>query len=161
MGWCVDDDPVTGNKMNGNKLVYQANLGFRLLGHTPDLSEFKNRVLGVIKLSWLRNWFGALPDRDDREIMKQYVRARILTLLSIYFSNKKQGCVKLMWLPLLENLTKCGNLSWGQGLGHIIQRYMLSCQSRCKRNSGGLQLLQIWVWVRFTQICSVIDRSQL
>lgn len=38
---------------------------------------------------------------------------------------------------------------------------MLSCQSRCKRNSGGLQLLQIWVWVRFTQICLVIDRSQL
>lgn len=91
-GLFVYVDSVTDHENSDMGPKDSANMIYRLLGKRPNLDEFKLGALFVIRLSWMHKNFKKLPVHADNEVLSQYVRARILTLLAIYLSDKNQMC---------------------------------------------------------------------
>ncbi|KAD3336997.1 hypothetical protein E3N88_32517 [Mikania micrantha] len=83
-------------------------------------------------------------------------RARCIILYlcgGILFSDSSNNLVSLSILNNLENLTACGQLSWGSAVLAVLYRNLCKATSSNADNIGGpMYILQLWAWCRITTI---------
>ncbi|KAD3338669.1 hypothetical protein E3N88_34190 [Mikania micrantha] len=83
-------------------------------------------------------------------------RARCIILYlcgGTLFSDSSNNLVSLSILNNLENLTACGQLSWGSAVLAVLYRNLCKATSSNANNIGGpMYILQLWAWCRITTI---------
>jgi len=109
LGLPIDGEAIT--RVTSGELVFACQ---SLLSVAP----LKNVVLGnTIKLSWLNNTFQQLPKDATNDVVAQYARAHILSLIgSMLMSDTSVNRVPLMYLLLLAGLNNASNFSWGSSV---------------------------------------------
>ncbi|KAL9682071.1 hypothetical protein QQ045_013864 [Rhodiola kirilowii] len=108
-GLPVDGEPVTRkSQMNFEEVCV------RLLGVYPECYD---RAPGMWKRSWFTNHLTQIPVDADEETLKKYARDYLLNLIgSTLFSDKSGKTIPLYFLPLLEDLDRVRNYSWGSAV---------------------------------------------
>jgi len=134
LGLPIDGEPITG-VMSGELVSFCQDL----LGTTPP----ENVVLGnTIKLSWLNNTFQQLPEGATNDVVAQYARAHILSLIgSMLMPDTSTSRVHLMYLLLLANLNNASNFSWGSAVLASLYRALDHGIDYNQENIGGCMLL--------------------
>ena len=139
----VDGDPVTGVDPTLTIPEWQA-LCLRLLGFELDAYFFDHSRLRIECLDNRYRHFHITNDALE-EMMQQYVRGQVLRLLGgIMLSDTSSNKMKLMFLPLLEDLNFARRLSWGSAVLACLYRAM--CRDSYTDQSeidGYLVLLQV------------------
>jgi len=71
----------------------------------------------LIRVSWLNSTFQQLPPNANNEVIAQYARAYILTLIgSILMPDTSATRVHVMYLLRLADLNVVRNYSWGSAV---------------------------------------------
>jgi len=144
--------PIDGDVVTGPTTVDDIFATFHEhLGVIPPPTVIKGNS---IRVSWLNTTFQQLPPNANNEVIAQYARAYILTLIgSILMPDTSAARVHVMYLLRLADLDVVRNYSWGSAV--------LACLYRCldhgihlrQENIGGCMiLLQCWAWERITSI---------
>ncbi|XP_073107276.1 serine/threonine-protein phosphatase 7 long form homolog [Elaeis guineensis] len=151
-GLPVDGDPVTGVDPTLTIPEWQA-LCLRLLGFEPDAHFFDHSRLRIECLDDRYRHFHIADDAPE-EMVQQYVRGQVLRLLGgVLLPDTSSNKMKLMFLPLLEDLDFARRLSWGSAVLACLYRAMCRGSYADQSEIGGyLVLLQIWVWERMPTI---------
>ncbi|XP_021593151.1 protein MAIN-LIKE 2-like isoform X2 [Manihot esculenta] len=138
LGLAIDGEPVLGVTYTSCKSVCE-----KFLGKVPDAGYMSG---GMVKLSWLKEYFSQCPDDAPMEEIERHTRAYLLYLVgSTIFSTTTGNKVPIMYLPLFENFENAGKYAWGAAalafLYRALGRASLKSQSTI---SGCLTLLQCW-----------------
>ncbi|KAK7271576.1 hypothetical protein RJT34_27598 [Clitoria ternatea] len=146
LGIPIDGDAVTG--------TIPSDLRGRcreLLGAAPPKNTWDDETL---ELSWLATKFEKLPNDASMTVVKQHTRAYILRLIGGLLMPDRLGTkVDLMYLPLLENLSKVGHYSWGSAVLACLYRELCRASKTGSTEIGGcLVLLQAWAWDRIPTV---------
>ena len=101
-----------------------------------------------MKLTWLKEHFSALEDDADDITVDRHARAYILYLFGcILFPDKSGDSVQLIYLPLLGDLERVDEYSWGSATLAYLYRNLCRASRKGAKDIGGcLMLLQIWSW---------------
>ncbi|XLR49595.1 hypothetical protein S83_000267 [Arachis hypogaea] len=151
LGLRISGDPVSGC-MAGWELFYEGrsivDICQQLLGAVPGPAD---RQKWNINLSWFRETVcGNLEEDATPERLLQYTRGYIMQLIGGFlFPDQSNTRVHLRWLPLLEDLDQCGQLSWGSAVLAFL--YRMLCRGTCytQHNMGGcMSLLLSWAYHR-------------
>ncbi|RYR26351.1 hypothetical protein Ahy_B02g060584 isoform A [Arachis hypogaea] len=69
----------------------------------------------TVKFTWFHNTVcGELEQDATEERLLQYMSRYIMQVIDgILFPDASNSRVQFRWLPLLEDLDRCGRLSWG------------------------------------------------
>lgn len=63
------------------------------------------------------------------------------------FADKSGDAVQLLYLPLLRDLRKAGEYSWGSAtLAYLYRQLCRACQLSARELGGPLILMQLWSW---------------
>ncbi|CAN1156072.1 Protein MAIN-LIKE 2 [Linum perenne] len=137
LGLSIDGNPVIGITHTSCALVCE-----RLLGKAP---ESKYASGGMVKLSWLKEFFSQCPEDSSDEEGEQCTRAYLLYLVgSTIFSTTTGNKVPVMYLPLFENFKECGNYAWGAAaLAFLYRALGNACVKSQSTVCGCLTLLQV------------------
>ncbi|KAJ9172862.1 hypothetical protein P3X46_016059 [Hevea brasiliensis] len=138
LGLAIDGEPVLGVTYTSCKSVCE-----KFLGRVPDTGYMSG---GMVKLSWLKEYFSQCPDDSPLEEIERHTRAYLLYLVgSTIFSTTTGNKVPIMYLPLFDDFEKAGKYAWGAAalafLYRALGRASLKSQSTI---SGCLTLLQCW-----------------
>ncbi|XP_057744160.1 serine/threonine-protein phosphatase 7 long form homolog [Arachis stenosperma] len=151
LGLRISGDPVSGC-MAGWELFYEGrsivDICQQLLGAVPGPAD---RQKWNINLSWFRETVcGNLEEEATPERLLQYTRGYIRQLIGGFlFPDQSNTRVHLRWLPLLEDLDQCGQLSWGSAVLAFL--YRMLCRGTCytQHNMRGcMSLLLSWAYHR-------------
>ncbi|QHO18800.1 uncharacterized protein DS421_11g323620 [Arachis hypogaea] len=151
LGLRISGDPVSGC-MAGWELFYEGrsivDICQQLLGAVPGPAD---RQKWNINLSWFRETVcGNLEEDATPERLLQYTRGYIMQLIGGFlFPDQSNTRVHLRWLPLLEDLDQCGQLSWGSAVLAFL--YLMLCRGTCytQHNMGGcMSFLLSWAYHR-------------
>ncbi|KAL9670406.1 hypothetical protein QQ045_007957 [Rhodiola kirilowii] len=145
-GLPVEGEPVTGKaQLTFNKVCV------RLLGVYP---ECYNKAPGMAKRSWFTNHLVQIPVDADEETLKKYARAYLLNLIgSTLFSDKSGKTISLYFVPLLEDLDRVRNYSWGSAVLACLYSNMCgACTIRHSQLAGAPLVFQFWSWDRLSHI---------
>ncbi|KAH0783772.1 hypothetical protein KY290_003370 [Solanum tuberosum] len=72
-------------------------------------------------------------------------------IAGLMLADTSGGLLKLMYLPMLEDITAVGSYSWGSATLAYLYRFLCKAsQSTQNEIAGFLPLLQIWAWERVT-----------
>ncbi|XP_027905255.1 protein MAIN-LIKE 1-like isoform X2 [Vigna unguiculata] len=150
-GLPIDGEPVTG--VSSGNLVP---LCETLLGSIPPPDVVRGNT---IKLSWLNNNFQQLPAYATDDVVAQYARAHIFTLIgSLLMPDTSASRVHLMYLLLLADLNKVSNYSWGSAVLACLYRALDRGIDFNQDNIGGcMLLLQCWAWERIKCLSPSIE----
>ncbi|RYR38995.1 hypothetical protein Ahy_A09g044371 [Arachis hypogaea] len=87
----------------------------QILGVVSSLEDKQSQMKWIMKLTWFHNTVcGELEQETTEEHLLRYTRGYIMQLIEgILFSDAYDSRVHIRWLPLLEDLETCGQLSWG------------------------------------------------
>ncbi|CAM8914411.1 unnamed protein product [Rhodiola kirilowii] len=142
----VEGMPVTGRSQINFEQVCQ-----RLLGVYP---ECDSKSPAIAKRSWFKNYLSVIPADADEETLKKYARAYLLNLIeTTLFSNKSGNTIPLCFLPLLEDLDKIRDYSWGSAVLACLYSNMCSACTIGHRGLAGAPLIiQFWCWERLSRI---------
>jgi len=112
-------------------------------GHLLGVIPSQNVVLGnTIKLSWLNNTFQQLSDDAMDDVVTQYARENILTLIgSLLMSDTSSSRVHLMYLLLLNDLNNVSSYSWGLAVLASLYHALDHGIDFNQENIGGCMLL--------------------
>ncbi|KAL9670986.1 hypothetical protein QQ045_008549 [Rhodiola kirilowii] len=111
--------PVTGRSQIDFEEVCQ-----RLLGANP---ERDSKSPAIAKRSWFKDHLKVIPADADEEMLKKYVRAYLLNLIgTTLFSDKSGNTIPLCFLPLLEDLDRIRDYSWGSAVLACLYSNMCS-----------------------------------
>jgi len=107
-----------------------------------------------IRVFWLNNTFQQLPQNGNNNVIAQYARAYILTLIgSILMPDTPVVRVHVMYLLKLADLNVVRNYSWGSAVLACLYRGLNHGIHLSQENIGGCMiLLQCWAWERITSI---------
>ncbi|QHO06709.1 uncharacterized protein DS421_14g457120 [Arachis hypogaea] len=135
----------------------------QLLGARPPVAAqqvAQRKESFTLKLVWLRDRVCQMPQTDDPETLRQYVRCYIMLLIGGYLmTDKSNNLVHLCWLSLFRDFTECKAFSWGSGvLAWTYQSLFLAAQWGVTDIAGCTPLLMSWIYQRFPQWCPP-DRS--
>ncbi|XP_050228076.1 protein MAIN-LIKE 2-like isoform X2 [Mercurialis annua] len=138
LGLAIDGEPVLGVTYTSCKPICE-----KFLGKIPDAGYMSG---GMVKLSWLKEFFSQCPEDAPLEEIERHTRAYLLYLVgSTIFSTTTGNKVPIMYLPLFDNFEKAGSYAWGAAalsfLYRALGRATLKSQSTI---SGCLTLLQCW-----------------
>ncbi|KAJ7960703.1 serine/threonine-protein phosphatase 7 long form-like [Quillaja saponaria] len=116
-----------------------------LLGRAPEHGYTSG---GMVKLSWLKEFFSCCPEDASIEVIEQHTRAYLLYLVgSTIFSTTTGNKVPVMYLPLFENFERCGNYAWGAAALAFLYRALGNASLKTQSTiSGCLTLLQCWCY---------------
>ncbi|KAF2302192.1 hypothetical protein GH714_033696 [Hevea brasiliensis] len=147
LGLAIDGEPVLGVTYTSCKSVCE-----KFLGRVPDTGYMSG---GMVKLSWLKEYFSQCPDDSPLEEIERHTRAYLLYLVgSTIFSTTTGNKVPIMYLPLFDDFEKAGKYAWGAAalafLYRALGRASLKSQSTI---SGCLTLLQV-EWVPYNNLDS-------
>uniref|UniRef100_A0A2P2KBW6 Uncharacterized protein LOC105644300 isoform X1 n=1 Tax=Rhizophora mucronata TaxID=61149 RepID=A0A2P2KBW6_RHIMU len=138
LGLPIDGEPVLGVTYTSCKSICE-----RYLGRVPE-AGYKSG--GMVKLSWLKEFFSQCPEDAPLEEIQCYTRAYLLYLVgSTIFSTTTGNKVPVIYLPLFEDFEKAGKYAWGAAALAFLYRSLgkASLKSQCTI-SGCLTLLQCW-----------------
>ncbi|XP_048434401.1 protein MAIN-LIKE 2 isoform X2 [Pyrus x bretschneideri] len=138
LGLAIDGDPVIGITHTTCNSVCD-----RYLGKVPESSYTSG---GMVKLSWLKEFFSHCPKDAPLEVIECHTRAYLLYLVgSTIFSTTTGNKVPVMYLPLFENFDNCGRYAWGAAALSFLYRALGNASLRSQSTiSGCLTLLQCW-----------------
>jgi len=107
LGLLIDGDVVT----NATTVEDIFSTFHEHLGVIPPLTVIKGNS---IRVSWLNSTFQQLPHNANNNVIAQYARAYILTLIgSILMPDMSAAKVHVMYLLKLADLNVVSNYSWG------------------------------------------------
>lgn len=137
LGLSIDGDPVIGLTYTTCHSVCE-----RYLGRAPDPGYTSG---GMVKLSWLKEFFFRCHEDAPMEIVERHTRAYLLYLVgSTIFSTTTGNKVPVMYLPLFENFDQCGKFAWGAAALAFLYRALGNASLRSQSTiSGCLTLLQV------------------
>ncbi|KAL9667719.1 hypothetical protein QQ045_002083 [Rhodiola kirilowii] len=137
-GLPVEGEPVTGiSKLNFEEVLA------RLLGVYPECYD---KAPGMAKISWFKNHLAQIPVDADDETLKKYARAYLLNLIgSTLFSDKSGKPIPLYFLPLLEDLDRVRNYSWGSAVLACLYSNMCGAYAEFKPGLHGAWSYLKWV----------------
>ncbi|CAN0913916.1 Protein MAIN-LIKE 2 [Linum grandiflorum] len=138
LGLPIDGEPVLGVTHTSCKPVCE-----RFLGKTPEAGYMSG---GMVKLSWLKEYFSHCREDASLEEIERHTRAYLLYLVgSTIFSTTTGNKVPVMYLPLFEDFEKAGKYAWGAAALAFLYRALGKASHRSQSTiSGGLTLLQCW-----------------
>ncbi|KAK4275528.1 hypothetical protein QN277_018593 [Acacia crassicarpa] len=138
LGLAIDGDPVIGITHTTCISVCE-----KYLGRAPESGYTSG---GMVKLSWLKEFFSFCPDDASKEVIEQHTRAYLLYLVgSTIFSTTTGNKVPVMYLPLFENFERCGRYAWGAAALAFLYRALGNASLKTQSTiSGCLTLLQCW-----------------
>ncbi|XP_057745282.1 protein MAIN-LIKE 1-like [Arachis stenosperma] len=152
LGLPIDGEPVSGclsefeNLMENGRPAW---VWFReLFGELPPQNKVKQMT---VCYTWFHERFRVLPANATDDIVRIYVRAYIMMLLSSQlFADKNANRIHLRWLPYVASLEDLGRYSWGSAALAWLYRCLCRGTNRNVVNlAGPLQLLQSWIFRRF------------
>ncbi|KAF7815767.1 protein MAIN-LIKE 2 isoform X1 [Senna tora] len=138
LGLAIDGEPVIGITYTTCSSVCE-----KYLGRTPESGYTSG---GMVKLSWLKEFFSRCPEDAPIEVIEQHTRAYLLYLVgSTIFSTTTGNKVPVMYLPLFENFERCGQYAWGAAALAFLYRALGNASLKTQSTiSGCLTLLQCW-----------------
>ncbi|KAL9686502.1 hypothetical protein QQ045_023962 [Rhodiola kirilowii] len=98
--------------------------------------------------------FEEIPVDADDETLKKYTRAYLLNLIgSTLFGDKSGKAISLHFLPLLEDLDRVVNYSWGSAvLACLYSNMCTACMIGHSQLAGAPLIIQFWCWDRLSRI---------
>ncbi|XP_028778500.1 protein MAIN-LIKE 2 [Neltuma alba] len=138
LGLAIDGDPVIGITYTACSSVCE-----KYLGKAPESGYTSG---GMVKLSWLKEFFSHCPENASMEVIEQHTRAYLLYLVgSTIFSTTTGNKVPVMYLPLFGNFEQCGRYAWGAAALAFLYRALGNASLKTQSTiSGCLTLLQCW-----------------
>lgn len=138
LGLAIDGEPVIGVTYTTCEKVCE-----KFLGKAPDPGYTSG---GMVKLSWLKEFFAQCPEDAPIEVIERHTRAYLLYLLgSTIFSTTTGNKVPVMYLQLFENFDRVGNYAWGAAALAFLYRALGNASVKTQSTiSGCLTLLQCW-----------------
>lgn len=138
LGLAIDGEPVIGTTYTTCHIVCE-----KYLGKAPESGYTSG---GMVKLSWLKEFFSWCPEDAPLEVVECHTRAYLLYLVgSTIFSTTTGNKVPVMYLPLFENFDQCGKYAWGAAALAFLYRALGNASLRSQSTiSGCLTLLQCW-----------------
>lgn len=138
LGLAIDGKPVIGITYTTCNTVCQ-----RYLGRAPDSNYASG---GMVKLSWLKEFFSQCPEDASQEVIECHTRAYLLYLVgSTIFSTTTGNKVPVMYLPLFENFEEAGRYAWGAAALAFLYRALGNASVKSQSTiCGCLTLLQCW-----------------
>lgn len=138
LGLPVEGEPVLGVTYTSCSKVCE-----RFLGKVPESGYTSG---GMVKLSWLKEFFCVCPEDAPTEDVECHTRAYLLYLMgSTIFSTTTGNKVPVMYLPLLEDFDKAGKYAWGAAALAFLYRSLGKASLKSQSTiSGCLTLLQCW-----------------
>ena len=144
LGLRVDVAAVTGSVAQDWPALAQHLLGVVV----PDEDGDGPRRLirgSSINTKWLRERFSVLPNDVNDHTIQCYARAYILLLMHcVLFADASGSMVQMLYLPLLANLEKAGQYSWGSAtLAYLYRQLCKAAKKEKNENYGPVILLQV------------------
>ncbi|XP_021300818.1 protein MAIN-LIKE 2 isoform X1 [Herrania umbratica] len=138
LGLAIDGEPVIGITYTTCSKVCE-----RYLGKAPDSTYASG---GMVKLSWLKEFFSQCPEDASTEEIEHHTRAYLLYLVgSTIFSTTTGNKVPVMYLPLFENFDVAGRYAWGAAALAFLYRALGNASVKSQSTiCGCLTLLQCW-----------------
>ncbi|KAL0002200.1 hypothetical protein SO802_015981 [Lithocarpus litseifolius] len=138
LGLAIDGEPVIGITYTTCSSVCE-----KYLGRAPESGYTSG---GMVKLSWLKEFFFRCPEDAPIEVIEQHTRAYLLYLVgSTIFSTTTGNKVPVMYLPLFDDFEQCGKYAWGAAALGFLYRALGNASLRSQSTiSGCLTLLQCW-----------------
>ncbi|KAF1881494.1 hypothetical protein Lal_00021472 [Lupinus albus] len=138
LGLAIDGEPVIGLTYTSCSSVCE-----KYLGRVPESGYTSG---GMVKLSWLKEFFFHCPVDAPIEVTEQHTRAYLLYLVgSTIFSTTTGNKVPVMYLPLFEDFDRCGQYAWGAAALAFLYRALGNASLKTQSTiSGCLTLLQCW-----------------
>ncbi|OMO53894.1 hypothetical protein CCACVL1_28260 [Corchorus capsularis] len=138
LGLAIDGKPVIGITYTTCSKVCE-----RYLGKAPDSTYASG---GMVKLSWLKEFFSQCPEDASTEEIERHTRAYLLYLVgSTIFSTTTGNKVPVMYLPLFENFEEAGKYAWGAAALAFLYRALGNASVKSQSTiCGCLTLLQCW-----------------
>lgn len=138
LGLAIDGMPVIGITYTTCGTVCE-----KYLGKAPDSTYASG---GMVKLSWLKEFFSQCPENAMIEEIEHHTRAYLLYLVgSTIFSTTTGNKVPVMYLPLFENFENAGRYAWGAAALAFLYRALGNASVRSQSTiCGCLTLLQCW-----------------
>lgn len=137
LGLGIDGKPVIGVTYTTCSAVCE-----RYLGLAPDSNYASG---GMVKLSWLKEFFSCCPDDASFEEVERCTRAYLLYLVgSTIFSTTTGNKVPVMYLPLFEDFDDAGTFAWGAAALAFLYRALGNASVKSQSTiCGCLTLLQV------------------
>ncbi|KAL5794267.1 hypothetical protein ACOSP7_002861 [Xanthoceras sorbifolium] len=138
LGLAIDGKPVIGITHTTCSSVCG-----KYLGRVPDSNYASG---GMVKLSWLKEFFSNCPEDASSEEVEQHTRAYLLYLVgSTIFSTTTGNKVPVMYLPLFEDFEEAGTYAWGAASLSFLYRALGNASVKSQSTiCGCLTLLQCW-----------------
>ncbi|KAL9668258.1 hypothetical protein QQ045_002637 [Rhodiola kirilowii] len=143
--------PVEGMPVTSRSQINFEEVCQRLLGADP---ERDSKSPAIAKRSWFKDHLKVIPADVDEETLKKYARAYLLNLIgTTLFSDKSGNMIPLCFLPLLEDLDRIRDYSWGSAILACLYSNMCSASQIGHRGLAGAPLIiQFWCWERLSRI---------
>lgn len=144
---------VGGLPVTGSSSYIWADILAEYLGVRPPPQALDG---GKLKLTWIRETFSINPHQEvcslNETVLHFHVRAYLLYLIgAVLFPDKSGNKVQLIFFPLLIDLSKLDDISWGSGVLAYLYRSMCNATKKGVTQIGGaLLLLQFWSWERIS-----------
>lgn len=133
---------VHGPAVTSHAVVDWPSVCQQYLGVAPPTDFIRGSSVSV---QWLRRTFEVLPDDADDGVIQCHARAYILLLMQgVVFADSSGGKIQLIYLPLLADLERAGQYSWGSATLAFFYRQM--CRAAQKKKAdivGPVILLQV------------------
>lgn len=138
IGLAIEGEPVIGLTYTTCDEVCQ-----KFLGKAPDRGYVSG---GMVKLSWLKEFFSQCPEDAPDEVIERHTRAYLLYLVgSTIFSTTTGNKVPVMYLQLFEDFDQAGKYAWGAATLAFLYRALGNASIKTQSTiSGCLTLLQCW-----------------
>ncbi|KAJ0054709.1 hypothetical protein Pint_01880 [Pistacia integerrima] len=141
LGLAIDGKPVIGVTHTTCTSVC-----LKYLGKVPDSNYASG---GMVKLSWLKEYFSICPEDASTEEVERHTRAYLLYLVgSTIFSTTTGNKVPVMYLPLFEDFEDAGTYAWGAATLAFLYRALGNASVKSQSTiCGCLTLLQVIIHV--------------
>uniref|UniRef100_M0ZJ12 Serine/threonine-protein phosphatase 7 long form homolog n=1 Tax=Solanum tuberosum TaxID=4113 RepID=M0ZJ12_SOLTU len=150
-GLPVNGDPVLGDESIRTIGDWQ-NICQRLLGFIPRPQNFNRSSLKVTALNAHMLEQQQLPNLATQDMINQMARCYMFWMIAgMMMADTSGNYLKLMFLPMLEDLSVVSSYSWGSATLACLYHFLCKAsQSNQNEIAGFLPLLQIWAWERVT-----------
>ncbi|KAM3290281.1 hypothetical protein P3S67_018570 [Capsicum chacoense] len=152
-GLPVNGAPVLGIETTRTIGDWQ-NICQRFLGFVPSLRDFSSSFLKVSALKVHMLSEPQLSEMATQEIVNQKARCYMFWMIAgTMMADISGSYLKLIYLPMLEDVNAIGSYSWGSATLAYLYRFLCKAsQSIQNEIVGYLPLLQVWAWERITAL---------
>ena len=147
-GLPMNGDPVLGNEMIRTIEDWQ-NICQRLLGFVPSREDFKKNSIKVAAFNSHMLSQPHLSNMATQDMVNQKARCFMFWMIAgMMMADTSGGYLKLMYLPMLEDVNKIGSYSWGSAtLAYLYHFLCKASQSTQNEIAGFLPLLQVYLMI--------------